>query len=142
MQANCHGATRVPGLHGTDLLALGDSLTSADGSCYWLIRCSQLPVVAHRYHPAASHHSSEDHCAGPSGEHRRTSYRRQIHAAMTWPVPECREMEAANNSRRTGQRPAESLLARVIRARHSDEGCGLRLGYRFGDSRRPGGQRG
>ena len=83
MQANCHGAPRVPGLHGTDLLAFSDSLTGVDDCCHWFIRCSQAPVMAYRYHCVAGHHPSEDHRAGPSGDHRRTSYRGQIHTAMS-----------------------------------------------------------
>jgi hypothetical protein len=102
MQANRHRATRVPRLHRADLLAFSDSLTSADGCCHWFIRGLQSPVMAHRHHPAASHHPSEDRRAGPSGEHRLTRYRGQIHAAMTRSVPECRAMEAANHGRRTG----------------------------------------
>jgi hypothetical protein len=87
------------------------------------------------------HHPRKDHRTGPGGEHRRTSYRSQIHTTMTWPVPECRGMEAAHHSWRTGQRPAESRLGWLTRTRSTGEDRVLRPGGWFGDNRRSHRQR-
>ena len=90
----------------------------------------------HRHHPVSGHHPRKDHRAVPGGEHGGTIYRSQIHPPMTWPVSECRGMEAANHSRRTGQRPAESLLGRLTWTRCAGGDRALRLGGQFGDNRR------
>jgi hypothetical protein len=84
----------------------------------------------------SGHHPRKDHRAVPGGEHGGTIYRSQIHPPMTWPVSECRGMEAANHSRRTGQRPAESLLGRLTWTRCAGGDRALRLGGQFGDNRR------
>jgi hypothetical protein len=84
--------------------------------------------MIHRHHTATGYDASEDHRAGASGEHRSSSRRCEVNAAMSRPIPDRWRVESPDHGRRARKWPAKPAPGFVVDAissvHHSGQGCG------------------